>query len=44
VDTVLISNHDPEAFRNQMNASILSRISEGGAIIPCLWQSFRSQK
>jgi hypothetical protein len=44
VDTVLISNHDPEAFRNEMNASILSRISEDGAIIPCLWQSFRSQK
>lgn len=42
-DTIIISNHDPEAFANEINPSILSRISENGAIIPCMWESHRNK-
>lgn len=43
-DTILISNHDSKSFQSEMNHSILSRISEHGAIIPCCWESHRRTK
>lgn len=43
-DTILISNRDPEEFRDQMNPSIVSRIAEEGAIIRCDWPSWRTPR
>jgi DNA replication protein DnaC len=40
-DTILISNHSPEEFKEHMNTSIVSRINHHGAIIRCNWQSHR---
>jgi DNA replication protein DnaC len=42
-DTVLISNYTSEEFIQNINPSILSRLSEHGRIIPCKWTSFRSK-
>jgi DNA replication protein DnaC len=41
-DTLLISNQEPEAFAASVGQSVVSRISECGAIIPCNWPSFRT--
>lgn len=41
VDTVLITNQPAEEFERTINPSILSRLNEHGAIVPCEWQSFR---
>jgi hypothetical protein len=40
-DTVLISNHSPDEFRNEINSSIISRLSQHGAILHCEWESHR---
>lgn len=40
-DTILISNHTPEEFRNEVNSSIISRIGHHGGIIFCNWESHR---
>lgn len=42
-DTILISNHSASQFKSEINPSILSRISEHGAIIQCEWPSWRTQ-
>lgn len=44
LDTILISNHEPEDCQRELNASILSRVHEHGAIIPCKWESWRAKK
>lgn len=41
LDTILITNQTPDEFEQTINASILSRSREHGAIIPCEWESFR---
>jgi len=43
LDTILISNHDPEKFITSMDASVISRASQHGAVIPCLWDSWRAK-
>lgn len=43
-DTLLISNQEPEAFAASVGQSVVSRISECGAIIPCSWPSFRTER
>ena len=43
-DSIIISNQSEQEFRDTTNDSILSRISEHGLIIPCEWESFRTQK
>ncbi len=43
-DTILISNQTVEDFQKRTNPSILSRLSEHGAIIPCRWNSWRGRK
>lgn len=43
-DTLLISNETQEAFRASVGDSALSRISEHGEIISCVWKSFRDRK
>lgn len=40
-DTILISNHKPEQFKEAINPSILSRIGHHGGIINCNWESHR---
>lgn len=40
-DTVLITNQSTDEFLDTANASILSRISQHGIIIPCDWKSWR---
>lgn len=40
-DTILISNHDPEQFRAEVNPSIVSRIGHHGGIMHCNWESHR---
>lgn len=42
-DTILISNHSAAQFKSEINPSILSRISEHGAIIECSWASWRGK-
>lgn len=44
VDTILISNQTPEEFQNTIGDSILSRLTEYGAILACNWESFRGRK
>ncbi len=41
VDTLLISNKKTEDFQRDTGESILSRINEHGAMIPCTWPSWR---
>lgn len=41
-DSLLISNQTPEEFQATTSDSIISRLSEHGVIIPCEWQSFRT--
>jgi DNA replication protein DnaC len=41
-DTVLISNQTPEDFQATTSDSVLSRLAQHGAIIPCEWRSFRT--
>jgi DNA replication protein DnaC len=43
-DTILISNRDAQTFRAEMNQSIISRLTETGAILSCEWQSWRTRK
>lgn len=43
-DTVIISNQTPADFQSTTSDSILSRLSEHGAIIPCNWRSWREIK
>lgn len=43
VDTVLVSNQDPEAFQRTTSDSILSRLTEHGLLIPCRWKSHRAK-
>jgi DNA replication protein DnaC len=40
-DSLLITNQTETEFRQTINPSILSRLNEHGAIIPCEWESFR---
>lgn len=42
-DTILITNHEAREFREKVNPSILSRIGQFGAILPCEWRSWRSR-
>jgi DNA replication protein DnaC len=42
LDTVLIANQTPEDFATTIGDSILSRLGEHGAILPCEWNSFRT--
>lgn len=42
-DTILITNQPAQEFRETINPSVLSRLNEHGAIIPCEWQSFRDR-
>ena len=44
VDTILISNQTPEEFQQTTSDSVLSRLTEHGAIIPCEWASFRVRR
>lgn len=41
-DTVLIANQTPDDFKATIGDSILSRLGEHGAILPCKWESFRT--
>jgi DNA replication protein DnaC len=43
VDTLLISNQSPKAFRASVGESVMSRINEHGGIIECTWDSFRDK-
>lgn len=43
-DTILISNQKREDFGKSVGASIVSRCHETGAVIECLWESFREAK
>ena len=43
VDTILISNRSAQEFRAEVNPSVVSRITERGAIIPCDWRSWRAR-
>lgn len=43
-DTILISNRDADSFAKEMNQSVISRLSETGAIISCEWESWRSKR
>lgn len=43
-DTLLISNQEPEAFAASVGQSVISRIHECGAIIPCSWPSYRTDR
>lgn len=40
-DTILLTNQKAAEFEQTINPSVLSRLNEHGAIIPCDWQSFR---
>jgi DNA replication protein DnaC len=40
-DTILITNHTPDAFLASVGPSIADRISECGFFIACDWSSFR---
>lgn len=42
-DTILISNHSGEQFRDEMNPSIISRLLHHGCIIDCAWESHRHE-
>lgn len=41
-DTILIANQTPADFASTIGDSILSRLGEHGAILPCTWGSFRT--
>jgi DNA replication protein DnaC len=41
-DTILISNHSREKLNEVLGPSIVSRIHETGALVECVWPSFRS--
>lgn len=43
VDTLLISNEKQDVFRKSIGDSALSRITEHGEIISCVWKSWREQ-
>lgn len=43
VDTLLLSNQSPKAFRTSVGESVMSRINEHGGIIECTWESFRDK-
>jgi DNA replication protein DnaC len=43
VDTLLLSNQSPKAFRVSVGESVMSRINEHGGIIECTWDSFRDK-
>lgn len=40
-DTVLVSNQQPDAFRQSIGESIYSRLVETGGLILCEWATFR---
>jgi DNA replication protein DnaC len=40
-DTILLTNQRADEFERTINPSVLSRLNEHGAIIPCEWGSFR---
>ena len=42
-DTLIVSNQTPQEFQASTSDSILSRLGEHGAIIPCNWQSWREK-
>lgn len=42
-DTILIANQTPEDFAASIGDSVLSRLNEHGAILPCAWPSYRIQ-
>jgi DNA replication protein DnaC len=44
VDTILISNEQPNVFMLNHGSSISSRINETGGIIECNWNSFRTSE
>jgi DNA replication protein DnaC len=41
--TVLIANQTPQDFAASIGDSILSRLNQYGAILPCKWPSYRKQ-
>jgi DNA replication protein DnaC len=43
VDTLLLSNQSPAAFRASVGESVVSRLNEHGGIIECTWDSFRDK-
>jgi DNA replication protein DnaC len=43
-DTILLTNQKADEFEKSINPSILSRLNEHGAIIPCDWESFREKQ
>lgn len=43
-DCLIISNHEPDRFRESVGTSIYERIVERGGVIVCDWPSFRSGK
>ncbi len=43
-DTILIANLKPDAFRDNVGASVADRLIETGGIIECDWESFRTKK
>lgn len=42
-DTILISNQTAADFKNTMNDSIISRLSQHGDVIQCGWKTFRTK-
>lgn len=40
-DSLLITNQTEAEFKQTINPSILSRLNEHGAILPCEWESYR---
>lgn len=43
-DTILIANQTPDDFAASIGDSVLSRLNEHGAILPCSWPTFRTQQ
>lgn len=44
LDTLLISNQQPDEFKASIGPSIYSRLIETGGIVLCAWPSFRQPK
>lgn len=44
LDTILISNEQPEAFARTVGASVADRLRECGGFVTCNWPSFRGDQ
>lgn len=42
-DSIIITNQTAEEFNATVNPSISSRLNEHGAVIPCKWETFRTE-